>query len=244
MFSKPHKHIYRWTLCLLLACQPAFLNAAVSKGKIQDRQQIRDTARQYASSLALQDENDQQTKIVVGRLDKRLKLVKCTAPLQAFESPNTKSVGKTTIGVRCDGDKTWKLYVPVDIQIIKKVATLIKPVTRNTILQASDISFKDMNIASLHQGYYTHTQALIGKHTKNALRAGTVLTPSQLKNPMAIKKGALVTIMADLGGIQVRMKGKALKSGALGDWIAVQNLSSNRKIEGRIMSDGVIRVTL
>lgn len=54
----------------------------------------------------------------------------------------------------------------------------------------------------------------------------------------------MVTIVANVGGIEVRMKGKALKSGALGDWVSVKNVSSKRQIEGRVTDAGVIQVTL
>ena len=218
--------------------------AASTANPVQSHESIREAARVYAEQLAGPPDDSQKTSIRVAKLDRRLKLAECSRPLTAFSSPNTKNVGRTTVGVRCDGEKPWKLYVAVNIQVMKNVVTLQQPVARNSLLQAADLTLVEKDVAGLHSGYFTSIDALVGKFTKSALQSGTVIVPSQIKNPMAIKKGTMVTILADVGGIEVRMKGKALKSGALGDWISVRNLSSNRKVEGRVTESGVIQVTL
>lgn len=231
-------------LLLLCALISTDIFATVPGKQIQSHESILETARNYARQLAASHAGKAKIQIEMGTLDKRLRLSQCSKPLTAFESPNTKNVGRTTVGVRCDGDKSWKLYISVEIQVVEKVVILKQHVTKNAVLQASDLALTEQNVTSLHQGYYTSPQQLIGKYAKNAMQAGAVISPSHVKNPMAIKKGALVTIVADISGIQVRMKGKALKSGALGDWISVRNLSSNRKVEGKITNAGVIQVTL
>lgn len=231
-------------LLLLIAFCSAPLLAATKEKPIQSRDSIRETARTYAMQLAQQQSGNEKIEIKVGNLDKRLKLAKCSKPVTAFESPNTKRVGRTTVGVRCDGEHSWKIYVSVNIQVMRNVVSLKKPVTRNSVLQGSDLQLVEKDIASLHGGYFTSKDHLIGKFTKSSMQAGSIISPAQVKNPLAIKKGALVTILADVGGITVRMKGKALKGGSMGDWISVKNLSSNRRVEGRITDSGVIQVTL
>lgn len=217
---------------------------AAKAGSYQDHESIRDTAKSFARQIAADAGNPENTNIHVGTLDRRLRLAKCSEPLQAFRSPNTKSSGRTTVGVRCNGDKSWKLYVSVNIQIIKQVVTLKHSVPRNSILQSSDLALEEKDISGLHRGYYTQVTQLVGKHIKNSLKPGLVVTPAHVKNPLAVKKGTIVMIMADAGGIRVNMKGKAMKSGSLGDWIPVQNLSSKRQVEGKILRPGVIQVTL
>ncbi len=228
------------TLCGLLINSSALADST----KIQTHAAIEASAAEFATSLAAEHGKQAQINIKVDPLDKRLRLGKCSVPLEAFESPNSRSTGRTTVGVRCNGDKSWKLYVPVTIEVIRKVATIRSGVTRNSQLQAADIIMQEQDISGMHQGYFTNKQAVIGKHVKTSLKGGTVLKPKNLENPLAIEKGTLVTILADLGGITVRMKGKALKSGSVGDWIAVENISSSRKVEGKILDDGIVQVML
>jgi flagella basal body P-ring formation protein FlgA len=231
---------------ILLGGLVLFSSSTLANGKfpVQDHESIRQTAKFYAEKLA-QTEGDAERKTIdVATLDRRLRLAKCSKPLEAFKSPNTKNYGRTTIGVRCNGEKSWKLYVSVNIQIIKPIVTLKNSVNRNSILQTSDLVLEEKDISTLHRGFYTQVNKLVGKHLKNSLKAGAVLTPGHVKNPLAVKKGAIVMILADAAGIKVHMKGKALKSGSPGEWIPVQNLSSKRQIEGRILRAGVIQVTL
>ena len=242
MYCYARKHITLFVTAILLLSSGHTI--AANKNAYHDHDSIRQAASDFARQLAGDAIQPENMTISVGKLDRRLRLAKCDQPLEAFSSPNTKSHGQTTIGVRCDGEKIWKLYVPVDIQTIKPVVALKHAVTRNSILRASDLVLVEKDISDLHRGYFTNIKQLVGKHVKHTLKSGMVVTPGHVKNPLAVKKGSTVLILADSAGIRVNMKGKAMKSGGLGDWIPVQNLSSNRKVEGRILRPGVILVTL
>jgi flagella basal body P-ring formation protein FlgA len=49
-----------------------------------------------------------------------------------------------------------------------------------------------------------------------------------------VKRGDLVTVSVKAGEIVILAKAKALKSGALGDEIPVQNISTGRNFSGRV----------
>jgi flagella basal body P-ring formation protein FlgA len=59
----------------------------------------------------------------------------------------------------------------------------------------------------------------------------------------AVKKGNQVVILAQIGTLQVRMNGKALSNGAVGERIKVENNSSNRRIEATVIASGVVKAT-
>ncbi|MEW8014734.1 MAG: flagellar basal body P-ring formation chaperone FlgA [Candidatus Sedimenticola endophacoides] len=84
----------------------------------------------------------------------------------------------------------------------------------------------------------------LGNTLKRSLRMGSVLLPTHIKAPYAIKRGERVSIIAKSGELYVRMQGKALESGALNDRIQVRNESSDRKIEALVTARGVVEVTL
>ena len=85
------------------------------------------------------------------------------------------------------------------------------------------------------------TQA-IGLAAKRALSEGTELRPTMLKQPVIIKRGDQTVITAGYGGLSVRMTGKALEDGVLGEQIRVQNLSSKRTIQGEVQRDGSVLI--
>lgn len=227
---------------LFLAVLAVPVHASVQQ---QSHESILQAARDFAINLARNNALDSTSlRVETSGLDPRLRLVRCSQPIEAFESPNTRPYGRTTVGVRCNAEKSWKLYVAVNIAIESQVVALKQGVSRNRLLKASDLTYQTTDLSSLHQGYFKRIQDVVGRQVKNAMRGGTVLTPAHVKVPIAVKKGSMVMIIANTGGISVHMKGKALKSGARGDWIKVENLSSQRKVEGRIVRAGVIEVTL
>jgi flagella basal body P-ring formation protein FlgA len=65
-----------------------------------------------------------------------------------------------------------------------------------------------------------------------------------LKQPVVIKRGDQTVITAGSGGLRVRMTGKALEDGVLGEQIRVQNLSSKRTIQGEVQPDGSVLIGL
>jgi flagella basal body P-ring formation protein FlgA len=58
-----------------------------------------------------------------------------------------------------------------------------------------------------------------------------------------VKRGAEVTIVADTGNIEVRMRGKALGEGGRGDRIKVKNVRSGRVVTATVMARGVVQIS-
>jgi flagella basal body P-ring formation protein FlgA len=60
--------------------------------------------------------------------------------------------------------------------------------------------------------------------------------------PELVVRGQTVTLVAGSPGVEVRMQGKALASGAEGDRLMVSNLRSGRRVEGIVLSDGSVQI--
>ncbi|MGH8302295.1 MAG: flagellar basal body P-ring formation chaperone FlgA, partial [Steroidobacteraceae bacterium] len=73
--------------------------------------------------------------------------------------------------------------------------------------------------------------------------AGAILTSGDLLPDYMVRQGEQVTMVAAIGGIQVRAAGLALQSGRYGALIRVQNASSAKVVQGIVESDRVVDVT-
>jgi flagella basal body P-ring formation protein FlgA len=71
---------------------------------------------------------------------------------------------------------------------------------------------------------------------KTPLIAGRMLTPQMLQADLAIRRGQTVTLAVNNSGVSIRMSGKALMDGALGQRIRVENTNSGRIVEGIVRS--------
>ena len=60
--------------------------------------------------------------------------------------------------------------------------------------------------------------------------------------PQIVQRNEAVTIMYEVPGIRLTVRGKALEAGALGDIISVLNIQSNRTVQGTVSGPG--RVTM
>ncbi len=186
----------------------------------------------------------QNAKITVSKLDKRFRLKRCNKPLQAYLSKGSRDIGKTTVGVKCTGAKPWSLSLPVKVSLYRNVLVSTRLLNPGDVLQAGDVKLASRDLADLPYGYVDNLQASIGMKIKRRVNPGTALTPAMLKKPQLVRRGQRITILADGGGMQVRVAGKALANGAAGDRIQVQNASTKRKLEGVVTASGEVRVEI
>ena len=235
--------IYRYfALYSLAALLAAGSVMAVAATPSQSHDSILEAARQHV--LEQSDKYPSPPEVQTGRLDSRLRLAACDIPLETFSPPSNQQTAKVTVGVRCNGTKNWTLYVPVTVVVMADVVTAANELRRGQILTAQDLVIEQRDIARLHRGYLANLKEAIGKQVKYNIRRGQVLTPAKVAAPKAVKRNSRVTIVAQNPAIQVRMKGTALESGAIGDRIRVRNNSSKRELEAQVLAQGIVQVTL
>ena len=214
------------------------LAAGYATADVQSHESIRDAA--HAHALAATDALSGTPQVSVGELDSRLKLQACDVPLETYDSPNGLNGGRGVVGVRCNGSKPWKLYVPVRVALIEQVVVSRRPLIRGQTLQADDVALAEADTSTLHHAYFTHLDDVVGLRTKRAVDAGDTLHAGLLRRERLVKRGAQVQIVATTGGLHVTMRGKALADGSHGDRIRVENLTSGRVITGTVDRRGVI----
>jgi flagella basal body P-ring formation protein FlgA len=78
---------------------------------------------------------------------------------------------------------------------------------------------------------------------QRALSAGTVVRASDVIRPQLVRRGEPVTITLRDGGLSISTEGRALGSGAAGDFVRVVSLSTNRTLDGVVEGTGAIRVS-
>jgi len=227
------------TLLFLTLVLPA---SVFSANTIQSHKSIQEAAQNYAKENVTG--YSVPPTVTVSRLDSRLRLPQCNLPLEAFAPPAGRKLGKTTVGVRCSGDKPWSLYVSVMVSLNANVVVTAHNLSRGATLTAEDLILEKKDIARLRGNYLSDPARAIGKALKRNLQQGRVLNSQHIVTPSAIKKGNKVIILARSNKIQVRMPGKALSNGAMGALIKVQNIQSKKKLEAIVISPGVVKVAM
>ena len=208
----------------------------------QPLDEIVDTAESFV--VATFADKDARISPQAGSLDPRLRLARCTTALEAFLQNDRALTSRTVVGVRCAGDKPWKIYVPVQIAILEPVLTARRPLPRGHVLTVEDVAVEERDVGRLTRGYVSRLDDVLGKRVKQPLNAGRIITPSLLDAAILIKRGQSVTITAHTGGIQVDGAGIALADGSLNERIRVENRQSRRVIEAVVRSPQHVEVLI
>jgi len=218
-------------------------SATVLAGPVQSITSIQQAAEQFILNEVTVS-HDKQAVARAGHLDSRLRLSACDTPLETFLPDGGRTLGNTTVGVRCTGKTTWSLFVPVKVSIYETVVVAARPLSKGSVIGTQDLQLAKKDLAKLRAGYFTDTSEVLGKQVKRTVRHGAALTTPMVKNALQIKRGQRVSLVAGAGGIAVRMIGEALADGAAGDRIQVRNLSSKRVVEGTVLSPTTVQVLM
>ena len=221
---------------------PVFAAKAETLRVIESHENIRHSVKEYLTLKSAEYQLD-DINIQVGQLDHRLKLAKCSEPLNV-QMRNDNMPGNLTVEVRCLKEQPWKIYIQASVHAYTPVYVAKSPILRGERIQPSSIKLTKRNITSLHGHYVTDLSSLEGTIAKRMINKGQVISPAHLIKSKLIKRGESVTIIAETSGITVRMKGKALNDAAAGEQVRVKNTNSKRIIEGVAVKRGQVKVNM
>jgi flagella basal body P-ring formation protein FlgA len=180
----------------------------------------------------------------LGKLDSRLRLKACPEPLSIEFARRNMVSGNTAILVRCPQESSWKIHLPVTIDVFDDVIVAAKPLLKGQFIDTTALRFQKHNITSLKNGYYSRDSNLEQLESRRNLAQGTVLTPSNLSPRLLVRSGQRVTLVLNYNGMQIRSTGEALQSASLGEVIKVRNTQSLKIVEGVVSGEAQVRVSL
>lgn len=113
-------------------------------------------------------------------------------------------------------------------------------VAAGRMITADDIDLRRVRVARLGRKVITEASTVVGKTVRRRLRPGTPIRSGDLREPVAVAKGALVSMVYKTTRLRLTATGKALEAGAIGDTIRVTNSYSRQTIEAVITRPGEV----
>jgi flagella basal body P-ring formation protein FlgA len=182
--------------------------------------------------------------VTAAKLDPRLRLTQCTAPLEAFVQNNSMLGARSTIGVRCAAQAQWTIYVVVNVETEASILVLRRALARRSPVAPDDVELQTRRLPGIESAFINDLGSLAGRRLRRALPAGTPLTAEELVPDVLVRRGQQVTLLASSGSIEIRAQGHALTEGGASDRIRVQNVNSLKVVEGVVENAGTVRVAL
>ena len=165
-----------------------------------------------------------------------LRLAACAQPLQAIAS------GARTALVRCPDVPGWKLYVPVQAHREGDVVVLRGPAKAGVPLTADQLVVQRRTLPDDGSAPVTDPAALVGRIPARALADGAVPAANDFSAGPPLRRGDPVVLLTRIGGIEVRMAGRALGTTGQGGTVSAENVDSHRVVRGRLSAPGVVEV--
>lgn len=168
----------------------------------------------------------------------------CAAPLQLRVSGSAGSLlGRQRFEINCPGPAGWSVTVHSQANVFLPVVHAQSIIERGQTIGRDDLKLERINIGKARSGFFHRLDDVAGLAAKRRIRANQTLTPALLTQPLAVRRGEPVKIIASHGSIEASTAGEALGDGQAGDLIRVRNLSSEKIIDARVLEPGVVTST-
>jgi flagellar basal body P-ring formation protein FlgA len=218
---------------------------ALAGAEISDPRDVAQLEALAKSEAALQfPKLTDRQRFLVGPIERNLQFEKCNRPIRPVVASPQHMKDRVMIELRCQDPKPWHIYVPVMIVGTSPVAVAVHAIVAGTVVKASDLKIEEHDVSELPLGFLDDPAIAIGLTASRPIAGGAYLTNQLLVAPKVVQRGQSVTLLADAGGISVRMAGRALSDGLMNQRVRVQNLSSGKIVEGIARSEQVVEIIL
>jgi flagella basal body P-ring formation protein FlgA len=127
---------------------------------------------------------------------------------------------------------------------VMEVVTLTRPLERGAIVKDDDLQIERRPRADIGRDILTARDRAVGLAAKSALQPGRPLRNADLAKPELVSRNDTVTLVYEVPGIVLSVRGKASEGGAEGDVVSVVNEQSKRVVQGIVAGPGRVVVSL
>ncbi|MFH0781262.1 MAG: flagellar basal body P-ring formation chaperone FlgA [Pseudomonadota bacterium] len=141
-------------------------------------------------------------------------------------------------------DKVVKnMSVRGKMEALAKIVVAASTLRKGLILRPQHLNVAAMDISEIASPELDF-HALIGMQLTRSVATGSPVLGSMVDALPVVKRGQKVQIIIDTASLHLTATGLAYSDGKLDQMIKVQNINSNKTIQGRVAAPGVVEVTL
>lgn len=216
----------------------AFVSTTSAAGAFQDPAPVKQAVEHF---LAVQTRGlPGEVSYSVGSLDAANRLAPCSS-FDVSLPPGARAWGRTSVNVRCVGERGWSIYLPVHIRVVADYLVAAMPLAQGQAVTAAVLSRQRGDLSDLPAGTLTDETQAIGRSAKLPIAAGRPLRADMLQQPLAVQQNQTVKVVSTGPGFQVANEGKALNSGTDGQIVQVR-LGSGQVVSGTARPGGIVEV--
>ena len=124
-----------------------------------------------------------------------------------------------------------------------EVVTLARSLERGEVIKSGDLVVERRPRAEIGRDVVGGIDQAIGFAARGAMQPGKPLRTAELMKPELVQRNETVTLVYQVPGITLTVRGKAAEGGAEGDVIAVLNEQSKRTVQGVVAGPGRVIIS-
>lgn len=202
---------------------------------------IKNVTMKFINDSAVRDSDD-TLNITVNQTDATDKLPICTSSLHAALPENANRNQINSIELSCNGERSWKVFVPVTVIVNTKVVVAKNMIPQRNSINDDDLDFNYVDKNRLYNGFYKTKEEVLGFEAAQVIPAGTILTKRNLQLPLLVHRNETVDLIAGNGAIMVTMKGLSRTDGRLNEVIKAYNPVSNKSLDAVVIGEGKAKI--
>jgi flagella basal body P-ring formation protein FlgA len=137
--------------------------------------------------------------------------------------------------------------VSVELDVRQPIVVAARPLRRGETLEPDTVHLEERELRALPRGVITELEAVLGKRVARATTSGAPLLRYSLELERLVRRNDPVMVEAYTGGLELKLQGRALENGVLGQVIRAENPHSRRRFlievtgerQGRVAVPGV-----
>jgi flagella basal body P-ring formation protein FlgA len=123
-----------------------------------------------------------------------------------------------------------------------EVATAARTIERGVILRDADLIMERRARSEVGRDVITSPAQAVGLAPRGSLQPGRPIRTAELMKPDLVQRNETVTLVYEVPGVVLTIRGKAAEGGAEGDVINVLNEQSKRTLQGVVIGPGRVAI--
>jgi flagella basal body P-ring formation protein FlgA len=139
-----------------------------------------------------------------------------------------------TVELFVDGKPAKSLVLQAMIKVYREVVVAAAPVPVRQLIGESDVELRRIDISGARGKTFADIKDVVGKTAVTYITPGQVITSGCIQEPILVRRGDAVQLVARRPGFIIRTSGIAQSDGRRGQLIQVLNTASRMKIEAEV----------
>jgi flagella basal body P-ring formation protein FlgA len=122
------------------------------------------------------------------------------------------------------------------------IPVLVRRMRSRETIEQRDIRQVTVRADKIDNNTLHNAEDLIGMSPLRTLSADRAIKRSEIRMPVLVPKGSIVTMVFQTSRLTLTAQGKALQDGSKGDTIRVLNAKTDKTIDGTVVNSGTVNV--